>query len=238
MRKLKNIAPLSPRAASTNLTAMAYKIIRGAILNNEFKPGEFLSSLQLAKNMNMSRTPVREALNVLASEGLVDIQNGVGSYVKKLTQKEIKELYEVRIALECASLEAIINSSDKATQNKLDKLIQGWSKLEEKYQDGALTDLKEISVLDHKTHDFIVHGSKNSILIDLTANIQLKIQRLQHLSVMALNHPLDSIAQHANLLNSLKNKDAEHSIFLLKKHVRESMDYIFERMKKDPHFFS
>ena len=78
------------------LSEQAYNQIKDALLNGRILPGDVLSENQLAADMDMSRTPVREALRALASEGWVDIRNGVGAYVKPLSSKDMEDLYEVR----------------------------------------------------------------------------------------------------------------------------------------------
>ena len=79
-----------------SLSESAYNQIKDAICSGKVVPGDILSESQTAAQLGMSRTPVREELRTLASEGFVEIRNGIGAYVKPLSSKDMEDLYEVR----------------------------------------------------------------------------------------------------------------------------------------------
>ena len=78
----------------------AYEQIYQAIIRGEVKPGDRLRETELAEQIGLSRTPIREAIRKLESDGIVEHQPRVGAMVKKLSQQEIVELYEMRIVIE------------------------------------------------------------------------------------------------------------------------------------------
>ncbi len=84
----------------SNLSHRIYEILKDQIINEELAPGERLLDDKLASSFGVSRTPVREALTRLTSEGLVEITPRSGIYVKKLTRKDVEEIYKIRKVLE------------------------------------------------------------------------------------------------------------------------------------------
>lgn len=212
------------------LTTLAYKKIKDDIMRGKYRLGECLSSPRLARTLRMSRTPVREALSMLANEGLVDIQNGVGIFIKELSRKELAEVYEVRLALECAAVEAIILTRGAAALEAwpaLEKLERDWGRLKTKVQAGRLADLDEVNQLDYKTHDFIVESGGNIFLSELVENLKLRIRHIQYLSVAAQGDAEDTIGQHLAIIARLRRGDLAETTRLLKLHIREAISYIF-----------
>ncbi|UQZ89310.1 hypothetical protein C4J81_08920 [Deltaproteobacteria bacterium Smac51] len=207
-----------------SLTKVAYDRIKADIMQHRMRPGECLSGCQLAKKLNMSRTPVREALNLLANEGFVEIQNGVGIHIKEITKKDILELIEVRVTLECAALES---STFGVNLNALEELEEGWLKLEREFQSGQLDDLDKVMNLDYQTHDFIVASSNNSYLVEVIQNVSDRFRQVQYLSVKALNDVEDTISQHLELLDGLKKGRLSDVMRQLREHILEAETYIF-----------
>jgi len=210
----------------SNLTKIAYVKLKNAILQNQFKSGRWLSGSKLAKAFNMSRTPVREALNILEKEGFVEIRNGLGVAVKEITENDIHELIEVRLALECCALESVTFEVDRP---ELERLEQGWREMQIKWREHRLSDLDEIMALDYATHDFLVASSHNSHLVGITKNISVHIRRVQFLSVTSLNAVDVTIQQHLDLLAAIIDGDIPTALVLLREHIQEAGPYIFNK---------
>jgi len=141
------------RTGAVNRTSIAYDALKESIFINKLKPGDHISENQVAQSLGMSRTPVREAIKVLASEGLVEIHNGVGIFVKQITTKEISDLFEVRAALECAALHTALEC---ISDQELDAINEKWMKLKKKMDGGAKGDLSHLLDLDFQFHSLIV----------------------------------------------------------------------------------
>jgi Transcriptional regulators len=209
-----------------SLTKAAYMAIKDDIMFNRIKAGECLSGCRLARKLNMSRTPVREAISILENEGFVEIHNGVGIFVKEITEKDIMELVEVRTALECSALESSTLNLDRAG---LEKLLSAWEKMQTDFLAGVTPDLEEIMTLDYETHDFLVACSRNSYLIELTQNVAVRFKRMQYLSVMALGDVLETIEQHLVLLRRIQDGSLEEAVRLLKVHIKGVETYVFHQ---------
>ena len=218
-------SPLRRKLDDHNLTKIAYLAIKNDIMVNKIKAGECLSGSQLAHKLNMSRTPVREALSILENEGFVEIHNGVGIFVKETTEKDLVDLVEVRAALECSALES---SSLKLDQAGLELLLSRWQKMKGDILAGEAPDLEEIVALDYETHDFLVACSHNAYIIEIIKNVAVRFKRTQYLSVMGLNDALDTIDQHLVLLKCIQDGRLEEAVRLLKIHIHGVGTNVFQ----------
>ena len=90
------------------LSERAYQQIKAALCKGEIAAGDILSESRLAAELGISRTPIREALRILASEGWVEIRRGIGAYVKSPSSKDIEDLYEVRCLLETLAIKTSV----------------------------------------------------------------------------------------------------------------------------------
>jgi len=209
-----------------SLTKAAYLAIKNDIMLNRIKAGECLSGCQLAKELNMSRTPVREAVSILENEGFIEIRNGVGLFVREITDRDILELVEVRAALECGALES---RSLKVDRIGLEKLLDAWEKMKAGFLAGTTPGFEEIMALDHETHDFLINCSHNAYLIEMIKNVSARFKRLRSLSVTALGDALETIEQHLVLLKRIQDGSLEEAVRLLKTHIKNVEAYVFHR---------
>jgi DNA-binding GntR family transcriptional regulator len=102
MKKLTNVP---------NLTELTYRSIKEQVLDGTFREGTRLTEEQLANQLGISKSPVREALNRLEAEGLISIESRRGAYVKEFSRKEVSDLYEFREVLELHSIAAAVITS-------------------------------------------------------------------------------------------------------------------------------
>jgi DNA-binding GntR family transcriptional regulator len=222
---LPNINPLKglSRAGAVNRTSIAYDFLKNAIFTNELKPGDHLSENQVAQSLDMSRTPIREALKVLASEGLVEIHNGVGIFVRQVTTKELSDLFQVRAALEC---EALHSSLETITDGEIDGIIAQWMKQRKKIQPGQKPDLDPVLMLDKELHSLLVERCSNDFLKAVIDGIQTKIMRYRRLSALALNDVAGIIDQHLEILGCMKQRNVEILSKMLREHIWKAANNI------------
>lgn len=211
------------RPVTTSRTSIAYEALKSSILANQIRPGDYLSENQLAQSLGMSRTPIREAIKVLASEGFLEIHNGVGIFVKQVTTKEISDLFEVRSALECAALHTAL---DNITEKEIDDAIEAWTRQKNLMDANQKVDLDCIMALDIKLHSMLIDRCRNDFLKTLIHGIRSNISRYQKISVIALSDTRDTIDQHLEILWSMKKRDAGAVAAILQEHIRKAALYI------------
>ena len=211
-----NKITVSNGSQMSSLAHKAYCSIKESIMKNEFKPGDCLSENALAQALGMSRTPIREAIKVLSSEGLIEIHNGVGAFIKHITVKEIHDIFEVRSALECIAVDSALA---RITNEELEVIEKDWLKLYEDVIAGKPIGYGILSEHDSKLHELIVVKCDNDFIINIIAGIRMKIARFQKISATALGDELDTINQHLALIKIMKSGNSEALKHELKSHI-------------------
>ena len=184
--------------------------LREAIVGGQIKLGEHLNESDIAKQMEVSRIPVREVLRKLEQEGLVDRIQNKGCFVKTFTNQDVKEVFSMRASLESMSFEwAIPNITSEDIKN-LEELI---SRQEKAVQD---KDYDELTRLDMHFHEYICIKAEHSRLLKAWyqhhAQCQMLLNiRFRHLSAYT---PESVLQDHGRLLDSIKNKDVFEAIEL------------------------
>ena len=207
------------------MTQLAYGKIKQAIITNKLKPGLPISGSQLAKYFQMSRTPIREAIQLLASEGLVEMKNGVGFYVKAITLKELRDINEVRIALQCAAMRVAIDAVPKA---EVEEYVRQWRQLAQKMAGEprvSQESVDRIVVLDIATHNMITRGCGNDYMLQLLDGVETRSTQVQYLAVDA-GCALSTVKQHLEILEAMLEKNLPRALEKLEHHIRYSVDRI------------
>lgn len=214
-----------------NLREKAYNTIKRAIFLAELKPGNLISEISLAKQLSMSRTPVREAIKKLEYEGLVNSIPGVGTFVIQLSSKDIREIYFLRITLEIAALELVINNINI---EEIITLESEFKSIEPKLSHIDEEVKMQLFKLDKSLHRLIidsVQSKKFSEVIDLI-NIQIEMTRI--ISAVHPGRLKQSFREHIDILNAIKKRDLESAKDCLKRHlinVRENTLEINENIE-------
>jgi len=209
-----------------NMTATAYDRIKQAIMLGKLKPGYRFSANQLVTQFGMSRTPIREAIQLLAHENLVELQKGAGFFVKSVTLRELHEITEVRIALECMALRTSLHEISKA---ELDSLISRWKEVRQEYLDGTQTTIGKILSIDKETHHLFTHRTKNAYLINLLENISLRVHRIQSLS-LDIRNAVKVAEQHIEILEFMQKKDVQKALESLERNIQSSLNSVLENL--------
>src|SRR4051794_30471361 len=134
--------------------------IRELVLGDDYAPGTALSEVRLAEHFDVSRTPVREALKQLQVEGLVEIRPKVGTFVRRITRREIVEMFEVKEVLEGMAARLMARRGQVPELDVLRANLER-SEIAAQQDDGAA-----YAALVHEFHQAIVHGSDNRKLVE------------------------------------------------------------------------
>jgi len=225
--ELPNSSRHLPRHGKSTLANSAYLSLRESIISNEFKPGEILSENMLADLLKMSRTPIRDALKELKSDDLVQLIPGTGIIVKELSEKELRDLFSVRLALESLAVETAIGYFDAA---ELESLLAEWGQLRDAAKNAADVDWKKIARLDARMHMMLVNKSHNECLMQLYEAILPKLIRYQSLTAQSWGRAANTAEQHIEILQALQEKDAEKIHDLLDQHLKSGLEIILKKI--------
>ena len=205
------------------LSEQAYSQIKDAICQGSVAPGDILSENQIAQQLGMSRTPVREALRALASEGFVEIRNGIGAYVKPLSSKDMEDLYEVRCLLE---MQAIKTSIYRISNDEIDDLTRRFQAIYDACEQGDSPAQGEFSELDWELHSLLVDRCTNNYIKEIVAGNNSNLRRYQSLSVNVLGDVHESARQHLEILRVLRSRDLDKLEEVLHAHLMWSANLL------------
>jgi DNA-binding GntR family transcriptional regulator len=203
-----------------------YEKLKDRILNGEVPSGAHLYETKLAAQLGTSRGPIREALRQLEADGLVEVRTNIGTFVHKLTAEEVIEIYTVRSLLEGYTVKL---AADKATRVKVEKLQQIIQAANQAAKDG---DLQEPVRYDFDLHRHIWEMADHKILYDLLHHLEWRVRMLITLQAPLFTELVDSIQDHALIVDAIAEGDGEKASDLIQEHIREAGALIIESMNK------
>ena len=193
----------------------AYEWIRDAIESGELEMGTPLPENLLAREIGVSRTPIREALRSLEQDGYVKIIPQKGAFVSEISLEDLKEIYDIRKLLEpFAALSAV----NRIPGEELDEMEKGWKALKKSALAGEI-DLTRVSEMDLLLHLTITKYATNKRIGAIITTYHAQIKRFQKLSAQSLANIHETIGQHLEILEKLRERDARGLSSLLYEHI-------------------
>ncbi len=185
------------------LREIVFETIRMAIINQVLRPGERLMETQLADELGVSRTPVREAIRKLELEGLVVMVPRRGAYVAGISMRDIHEVFQVRGALEAlaASLAA-----ERITPEELEEMER---QLVKEAEETEANNLKSIVQIDTTFHDIMYKASRNQKLIQMINNLQEQLQRFRSASLARPGRSKTALEEHKKIAEAIAARDTK-----------------------------
>ncbi len=209
------------------LRELVLDAIREAIINGILQPRERLMEIQLAEELGVSRTPVREALRNLELEGFIVMVPRKGAYVADLSIKDIVDVFEIRAALEglAAGLAA-----ERITGEELEEMER---LLVEKGESIKQNDFSRLVAVDTKFHETIYKASRNDRLSTIISNLREQIQRFRSTSLSYPGRMKESLEEHRGILEAIEARDSQTARQLAQEHIENAENAFIESIKKD-----
>lgn len=202
----------------TSRAEFAYDTLKRRILDNQLPPGAMLSEVALAQKLNHEPAPpIREALKMLMRDDLVEIRDGVGTFVKSATQKDIEDAYAVRQALEVLAARTAIGAF---SSEELDALEARFRSLQVRLEQGETVRVEEFADADWALHDQILQKSGNRYAQKATNDLRAVLRRYQYLSVRLLSRVEESLTEHLAILDCIRRRDLARLTELLENHIQ------------------
>lgn len=202
--------------AGYSLRTRIYNQLKNAILNGVYKPGESLIEMKVAKELGVSRTPVREAIRQLELEGLVSSIPNKGVIVEGITEKDVEDIYTIRRMLEGLAARW---AAEKITDEQL-KEMKDILDLMEFYTEKQ--EMDKVSEMDTRFHDVIFKACNSRPLESVLANYHHFIQRARLVSVKASGRAQHSLGEHQKIYEALKNHDADAAEKAMIQHISQA----------------
>jgi DNA-binding GntR family transcriptional regulator len=205
-----------PLEDTSTFADRAYAALRDVILSLDIynRSGEVrLDERQLASDLGISRTPVREAMVQLEREGFVRAVPRRGIYVVRKTKREVVELITAWAALECMAARLI-------TQKATDEEIAGLRAMFATFENGCLhANLDEYSEVNIEFHQTIIRMSRNGVLIDLAENLFAHMRMIRRKTIGERDRADRSISDHMNIIQAIEARDTARAEALVRDHA-------------------
>jgi len=196
------------------LSEKAYHLIKEKIITLELPPSAVIDERALMQELGLGRTPIREALQRLAVEGLVNIGPRRGIFVADISITDLQKIFEVRMCLEgfCAQLAAQRITADQIMQ--METVLQDL----EHVQSG---DVKALMTIDERFHSLMYQAADNEFLAETLSRLYALSLRLWYLVLYRLGDVREAIEQHRGIADALKAGDGERAAELTKQHIAQ-----------------
>ncbi len=195
------------------LRDVVFNTLREAILRGDLKPGERLMELQLAAQLGVSRTPIREAIRMLEQEGLAVTVPRKGAEVAKMTLKGMEDVLEIREALDILACQL---ACVRITEEQLALLEEKKKAFEASIKSG---NVREIAETDVAFHDVIYDATGNPKLVNMLNNLREQIYRYRVEYLKKEENYPKLIKEHNEIYTSLVNRSKEEATASIREHV-------------------
>lgn len=203
------------------LHLQVYQILKKSIMDGERKPSERIVESQIAKQLGISRAPVREAIRLLVHDGLLE-HKGNFIVVYEPSVQDIIEIFQCRQSLEALAVQLAIEYGTEETFIKLKNNMEET----ERYLNNGM----QLKQLDQQFHTIITNASGNNHLIQLLETIKTKIHYMRNSMVKTTFYPT-LIDEHEKILLYMEQKDVVRATETMKQHVQKGLDGILQQLK-------
>lgn len=202
------------------LRDVVFITLRDAILKGDLQPGERLMEISLAKQLGVSRTPIREAIRMLEKEGLAVTEPRRGARVAGMTEKDLNDVLEVRDALDELTVK---DACERMTDEDFEKLEKALSEFKIKVSEKKI---KEIVEADEAFHNVLYEAARNPKLFDIVQNLKEQMYRYRFEYVKELSDYSTLISEHEQIIDGLRNKDKDMVVSIMHEHLRNQVESV------------
>jgi len=208
------------------LREIVFETMREAIIKGQLKPAERLMEVQLAEEMGVSRTPVREAIRKLELEGFVVMVPRKGAYVAGISTRDITEVFEIRAALESVASGL---AAERITEEELEELERLLVKVAECAKKG---DVDKVIKYDTDFHDCLYKASRNNRLVQIISNLREQIQRFRKTSLASPGRLKDTLKEHQRIVEAISERNVQLAHDLALEHIESAENSMLEALEK------
>jgi len=206
-----------PRITRRTLHEEVLERLRDMIIEGRLTPGQRINEGAVGAQLGVSRTPLREAIKTLASEGLVEIQPAKGAVVRKFTAQDLLQILEVLKTLEqlggrmtCAQASDAAIAAIKALHDEMMELYRARNRL-------------DYFKLNQAIHSAIVAASGNDVLVEMHGTLQARIKRLRFVGNEGPEKWAGAVAEHEEMIAALLKRDGEALAVIIGKHMDSTL---------------
>lgn len=205
--------PAASNKDGASRAELAYTNLRAAIHGGRFGPGERIREADIAQWLGVSRTPVRDALKRLESDGILASAPRRGLVVAQLDQQQVSELYTVRDVLEGLA-------GRLAAEHATTAEIAAMRDLLERQARARADDLSGLVRLNQLFHEVVSRAARNQYLIGVLDSFQSSLALLPGTTYAATGRPASALKEHTEIVDAIEHRDAERAERLSREHMR------------------
>ncbi len=209
------------------LREIVFESLREAIIGGVLRPGERMMEIQLAEEMGVSRTPVREAIRKLELEGFVVMVPRKGAYVAGISLKDINDVFEIRAALEALAAGL---AAERMTEDELEQMERLLVRKAEIIENN---DLESIVEVDTDFHATLYKASRNERLIQILSNLREQIQRFRTTSLAVPGRMKDALEEHRKMVEALSERNVTLAQSLATEHIENAENVMLEALRRN-----
>lgn len=205
---------------------VVYESLRKTIISGEIPVGERIIEKEYAERLNISRTPVREALRALEMEELVEYVPKVGVIVKRITMEDVFEIYKIRQHLEVL---AAINAMDNITKSEIVEIEELLSLTERKNEEGNVEEvIRLFGVFNQKIYE----ASRMKRLTSMISKLNEYLQRFRNISISDNVRRESALRDHREILKAIVEKDKTNIEAIIKEHLEDSIKVVASEIRE------
>jgi len=204
--------PLSPRALYEEVAER----LRARILDRSLEPGSWVDEMRLCAEFGISRTPLREALKVLAAEGLVTMKVRRGAYVTEMSAQDISQVYHLLGLLESDAAAQVAAHADEPARQAL-------AQLHERLERHA-RQREAFFAANEEFHHALLQAAGNRWAVQLVTDLRRVMKLNRHHSLFKRGRLADSLAEHRALMQAIESRDAARARALMQQHFENGLD--------------
>lgn len=208
-----------PPLVHADLTEQVHGILKDKILRREIESGQQISVPEVARALQVSRTPVTDALKRLASEGLVVIKPRVGTFVTQLTKRDVAELFDIRLLMELHAAKTILQIDH--VEQFLEMSRHPMQALDAAVLDSSYRDYDSFIANDRELHVSLVRASDNQHLLRLYKNLNLHVHAARAYYVKNIENAMAIQCQHRAIVEGFEARNADAICQVLTVHIND-----------------
>lgn len=201
------------RSKSTSHSEVAYRILKEKIVTLQLPPASLLNESELMTELNLGRTPIREALQRLALENLVVILPRRGTIVADLNMSDLQKVFELRLELETC---VVRFAAERATNEQIAEMEQLFINADDVIRNG---DYHELIQLDIEAHRLLAEAAHNEFLAETLERLYTHVLRLWYVSLHKVERLQEAIQEHHDIIVAIKARDGERAAQIMRGHV-------------------
>ena len=209
-------ATLTPRALYEEVA----ELLRQRIFNRELEPGSWIDELKIAEEYGISRTPLREALKVLAAEGIVTMKVRRGAYVTEVSQQDLADVYHLLSLLESDAAGVV---AERATPAQMAELKALHAELEAAAAPGKV-DREHFFAVNERFHMHLLAVANNRWRDQMVADLRKVMKLNRHNSLLKSGRIEESLNEHRAIMAALESRDASNAMARMQAHFSSGLE--------------